>query len=150
MRRDGIIGKGIMVMVMTIISVLLTYGYQYVFCIMMKSGGNPMSLILMLFLSGVPAIAAQLLFALIAKKTERYEGQEICLIIIADMVLFIAAMFLLFPKIPVAYEIIPSAEMGFDFLQLLIQVISASAAGGCAIVSGIILAIRKGREKEGI
>ena len=72
-----------------------------------------------------------------------FDTKDTCLIITSNMILYILIMLLVFEHIPIAFSLIPDAEMGVGFLQLLIKIFACAAAGICAVVSLVVLAINR-------
>ena len=133
----------ISILLLTFIDLALTYGLQCVILAMSSDRSRLGADVVLIFLAGVPVILAQIIFVVLCKKFDRFETREICLAVIINMVLFIVIMLLAFEHIPIAFGIIPSAEMGLGFLQMLIKIFACAEAGICAVISLIIMAINR-------
>lgn len=135
----------ISVLLLTFIDIVLTYGLQHIILSTSSDRSQIGTDIVLIFLAGVPAVIAQIVFAVVSKKMDWFDTKEASVIVTVNMVLYILLMLLAFEHIPVAYSLIPTAEMGFGFLQLLIKIFACVAAGICAVVSLIIMAVNRSR-----
>ena len=135
----------ISVLLLTFIDIVLTYSIQY---IILATGSDRSQIgtdIVLIFLAGVPAVIAQIVFSVMSNKMSWFDTGEVSVIVAVNMVLYILLMLIVFEHIPVAFSQIPTAEMGFGFLQLLIKIFACVAAGICAVVSLIIMAVNRSR-----
>ena len=135
--------EAVIVVILTVISVALTYGYQCLIFGLFTDRAQAHMNEVMIYLCGMPAAVTQVLFALAGRRLMRYDANAICRIIAAGMILYIALMFLLFPRIPVPYALIPSGETAFGFLQFLIGIFASAAAFLCAVISMIVMYAKK-------
>ena len=131
------------VLLLTFIDIVLTYSLQCIILATLSDRSQIQTNIAFIVLAGFPAVLAQIVFAVISKKTDIFETKETCLIIVSNMILYILIMLLIFEHIPLAFSLIPDAEMGLGFLQLLIKIFACAAAGICAVVSLVVLAINR-------
>jgi len=131
------------VIILTLINIALTYGYQCLILMFDFGRETARKGEIMIFLCGAPMLVIQGLFAWMGKRLTQYDTGAICRIMISTMILYISSMFLLFPLLPVPYNLIPSGEMAFGFFQFLIQVFTSIAAFLCAAISGIALFLNK-------
>ena len=133
----------ISVLLLTFIDIVLTYSLQCIILATISDRSQIQTNIAFLVLAGFPAVLAQIVFAVMSKKTELFDTKDTCLIITSNMILYILIMLLVFEHIPIAFSLIPDAEMGLGFLQLLIKIFACAAAGICAVVSLVVLAINR-------
>ena len=142
MSSDKTVKIAISVILLTFIDIALTYGMECVILAACSDRSRLGDCVAMIFFAGIPAVLVQVIFAVINKRLAWFDIKEICPAIAVNMFLYAALMMLVFEHIPVAFSIIPSAEMGFGFLQMLIKIFAAAAAGICAVVSLIIMAVK--------
>ncbi|MBR6257219.1 MAG: hypothetical protein IKR23_07560 [Lachnospiraceae bacterium] len=133
----------ISVLLLTFIDIVLTYSLQCIILATISDRSQIQTNIAFIVLAGFPAVLAQIVFAVMSKKTELFDTKDTCLIITSNMILYILIMLLVFEHIPIAFSLIPDAEMGLGFLQLLIKIFACAAAGICAVVSLVVLAINR-------
>lgn len=133
----------ISVLLLTFIDIVLTYSLQCIILATISDRSQIQTNIAFIVLAGFPAVLAQIVFAVMSKKTELFDTKDTCLIITSNMILYILIMLLVFEHIPIACSLIPDAEMGLGFLQLLIKIFACAAAGICAVVSLVVLAINR-------
>ena len=135
--------EAVAVIILTAINIALTYGYQCLILMLFTDRAQAHMNEVMIYLCGVPAAVTQALFAWTGRRLMRYDVGAVCRIITAGMILYIASMFLLFPRIPVPYGLIPAREMAFGFLQFLIGIFASAAAFLCAVISMIVMYAKK-------
>lgn len=133
----------ISVLLLTFIDIVLTYSLQCIILATISDRSQIQTNIAFIVLAGFPAVLAQIVFAVMSKKTELFDTKDTCLIITSNMILYILIMLLVFEHIPIAFSLIPDAEMGLGFLQLLIKIFACAAAGICTVVSLVVLAINR-------
>ena len=141
-------GKVIRTIILMVVSLLISVGCTYlVQCYIYELDFrevNPMSsLIGKLMLFAIPIIACQLVFLVLNAITKWYKGKGASLFILINTVLFIGLMILVFPRIPIKYELIPDREMAYGYMQLLAQVISCIPAAFCGFIAGIVFLAKK-------
>lgn len=132
-------------LLLTFIDIVLTYGLQHIILSTSSDRSQIGIGVVLIFLAGLPAAIAQIVFAMMSKKMDWFDTKEASVIVLVNMVLYILLMLLVFEHIPVAYSLIPTAEMGLGFLQLLIKIFACVAAGICAVVSLIIMSVNRPR-----
>ena len=139
----------ILMVVFLAISVGGTYLIQcYIFEKNLKTI-DPMSVtIARLLLFVVPILVCQIVFLVLNAITKWYKGKGASLFILINTMLFIVLMLLVFPRIPVKYELIPVGEMAFDAMQLLAQILSCIPAALCGFIAGIFLLTKKISERK--
>ena len=103
----------------------------------------PMVMLLML-IGAVAFVIINVLFYILNRKKSMYTERDGLIVICITAVLYIAFMWLVFSKITVPYELIPNAEMGLGFLQLLIQIFNSIGAALCLLACGIRLLLLRG------
>ncbi|MCR5118706.1 MAG: hypothetical protein K6B44_03685 [Lachnospiraceae bacterium] len=128
--------------ILALLGIAATYGYQCLICFMDSFGFKFQTFLVMLLLSGLPMVIIQLLFVAISMNRLQWELKYVCLTHIISSILFGVLLFVLFPLIPVPYELIPAREMAMDFLQLLIGIFAAIPAG-IGVLAGLIVLATK-------
>ena len=96
------------------------------------------AVIALLLLSSLSVLAVYIVFALLCRSREWFDRREAGGMISCSSLLFILLMLTVFSAIEPPYALIPDAEMGLSFLQLLIQVFTIAPAGICMLVSGLV------------
>ena len=132
--------------ILTSISFAVTF-LLYLACLI-KAGDRPTgasAVIALLALSSLAVLAVYIVFALLCRFREWFDRQESCALVFCSALLFILLMLTAFPLIEPPYALIPRAEMGLSFLQLLIQIFTIAPAGICLLVSGLVFFLSKGK-----
>ncbi|SNU09293.1 hypothetical protein SAMN06297422_12469 [Lachnospiraceae bacterium] len=106
-------------------------------------------LIMLLMLAGaLSIILINVLLYLLNRRNLWLEETDGLIVICTSSVLYAVFMWLIFQHITVPYELIPSAEMGFGFLQLLLQIFNSLGAGACVLAAIIRLLILKSNQNS--
>ena len=91
----------------------------------------------MIAFSGIPALLSQVILWALNRRLSWFDLKGITIVTVANIILFGLLLFLVFPRLPVPYSLIPSGEMAFGFLQLLIQVLAIITVAPCIV--GILI-----------
>ena len=140
MEKDIKIRVAVSALLITVISIVLTYGYECLICFMDSRGFTFKMFLVMLLLSGIPMILVMIVYTVAAFTIRQREPKEVCVTMIAASVVFDVSMFVIFPHLPVPYVLIPSGELAMGFLQLLIGIF-ASIPGGIFIMGSLIVLV---------
>ena len=140
MEKDSKIRVPVSALLVGVISLALTYGYECLICFMDSREFTFKMFLVMLLLSGIPLTLVLIIFSAISFNIRQRDPKEVCLTLIAASVMFDVSMFVIFPHLPVPYALIPSGEMAMGFLQLLIGIF-ASIPGGIFILGSLIVLV---------
>ena len=132
--------------VMAIINIILLYGYECAVCSFSVDRTHARVAITMIAFSGFPILLSQVILWVLNRRFSWFDLKEITIVTIANIVLFGVLLFLIFPRLSVPYSLIPSGEMAFDFLQLLIQVLAIITVAPCVV--GILIYYKYKEERK--
>ena len=136
------------VMIILLMGALASYLLQLLLLSAVQSVRNVFLFILLMIIGAVAFVIINILFYILNRKKHIYTETDGLIVICISSVLYIAFMWLVFSKISVPYELIPNAEMGLGFLQILIQIFDSIGAAVCLIASGIRLLLLRGEPAE--
>ncbi len=145
---NGKNSKGIFITpaAMAIINIILLYGHECAVCAFSGDRTKARLAVAMIAFSGIPALLSQVILWGLNRRWSWFDRKEITIVTVANIVLFGALLFLVFPRLSVPYSLIPSGEMAFDFLQLLIQIFAGITAMPCLI--GILIWYKYKEERD--
>ena len=122
---------------MAIINIILLYGYECLVCALSGDRSHTRAAVAMIAFSGIPALLSQVILWALNRRLSWFDLKGITIVTVANIILFGLLLFLVFPLLPVPYSLIPSGEMAFGFLQLLIQVLAIITVAPCIV--GILI-----------
>ncbi len=131
------------IIVVLLMSVLVSYLSQIFILVSLRFVRSASLTIGLLIICALLIVLVSTVFCFGCKRRSWLSESDGLAVICISAVLYTAFMWSVFPHITVPYELIPNAEMGFGFMQLLIQIFCSIGAGLCFLVSGIICLCRR-------
>ncbi|MCR4585479.1 MAG: hypothetical protein K5686_07095 [Lachnospiraceae bacterium] len=136
---------GISIAILTLLQFAFSYGTELLSMMAGRSVGRTIGAFV---LGGILVIMVNIVFFLLNRNNRWLSTKECALCIFSGVNIYLILMILLYPKIEVPYSLIPSAEMGFAFLQFLNQLFCCGGALICWI-AGLILLIIHRKDDQG-
>jgi len=145
---NGNNSKGIFITpaAMAVINIILLYGHECAVCAFCGDRTQTRLAVAMIAFSGIPVLLSQVILWVLNRRWFWFDRKEITIVTVANIVLFGALLFLVFPRLSIPYSLIPSGEMAFDFLQLLIQIFAIITAAPC--IAGILIYYKYKEDRE--